>query len=45
MTQLAHELTGGLPSWPRANAWLFRSTCENLRIEVPSGFDALTTVS
>ena len=24
---------------------LFRSTCENLRIEVPSGFDALTTES
>jgi hypothetical protein len=46
MTQFAHELTGGLPGLAASERLaLFRSTCENLRIEVPSGFDALTTES
>jgi hypothetical protein len=46
MTQFAHELTGGLPGLaPSERMALLRSTCENLRIEVPSGFDALTTES
>lgn len=46
MTQFAHELTGGSPGLAASERLaLFRSTCENLRIEVPSGFDALTTES
>jgi hypothetical protein len=46
MTQFAHELTGGCPGLAASERMaLFRSTCENLRIEVPSGFDALTTES
>ncbi len=46
MTQFAHELTGGSPGLAASERMaLFRSTCENLRIEVPSGFDALTIES
>lgn len=46
MAQFAHELTGGQPGLPaNERLALFRSTCENLRIEVPSGFDALTIES
>jgi hypothetical protein len=46
MAQFAHELTGGLPELaPSERLALFRSTCENLRIEVPSGFDALPIAS
>lgn len=46
MTQFAHELTGGSPGLdPSERLALLRSTCENLRIEVPSGFDALTIES
>ncbi len=46
MTQFAHELTGGSPGLgPSERMALLRSTCENLRIEVPSGFDALTIES
>jgi hypothetical protein len=44
MTQFAHELTGGSPGLaPGERLALLRSTCENLRIEVPSGFDAMLT--
>jgi hypothetical protein len=44
MTQFAHELTGGVPGLPASERLaLLRSTCANLRIEVPSGFDALIT--
>ena len=46
MKQFALELTGGSPELAAdERVALFRSTCENLRIEVPSGFDALTTES
>ena len=46
MTQFAHELTGGSPGLaPGERLALLRSTCENLRIEVPAGFDALTIES
>jgi hypothetical protein len=46
MKQFAQELTGGSPELPAdERVALFRSTCESLRIEVPSGFDALTTES
>jgi hypothetical protein len=46
MTQFAHELTGGLPQLaPSERLALLRSTCANLRIEVPSSFDVLTTES
>jgi hypothetical protein len=44
MAQFAHELTGGSPGLaPTERLALLRSTCENLRIEVPSGFDAMLT--
>lgn len=46
MAQFARELTGdadGLPAHERRE--LFRSTCATLRIDVPTGFDALTAVS
>ncbi len=44
LAQFAQELTGGLPELaPSERLALLRSTCANLRIEVPSGFDALTT--
>ena len=46
MAQFADELTGGAPGLPASErVALFRSTCETLRIDVPSGFDALTTES
>jgi hypothetical protein len=46
LTQFARELTGGSPGLPASERLaLLRSTCESLRIEVPSGFDALTTES
>jgi hypothetical protein len=46
MKQFAHELTGGSPGLAADERMaLFRSTCESLRIDVPSGFDALTTES
>jgi hypothetical protein len=46
MTQFARELTGGAPSLPNNERLaLVRSTCEALRIEVPTGFDALITES
>ena len=46
LSQFASDLTGGAPSLPASERLaLVRSTCEALRIEVPSGFDALTTES
>ena len=46
MAQFAHELSGGSTGMAaHERLALFRSTCENLRIELPSGFDALTTES
>lgn len=46
MRQFAQELTGGSPELAADERMaLIRSTCESLRIEVPSGFDALTTES
>ena len=42
MTQFARELTGGAPSLPSSERMaLVKSTCEALRIDLPSGFDAL----
>jgi hypothetical protein len=42
MQQFAQELTGGSPGLAADERMaLIRSTCESLRIEVPSGFDAL----
>ena len=44
LAQFAHEITGGLPQLaPGERLALLRSTCANLRIELPSNFDALTT--
>lgn len=44
MRQFAQELTGGAPSLPPSERLaLVRSTCETLRIELPTGFDALAT--
>lgn len=46
MSQFARELTGGTNHLPAEERLaLFRSTCASLHIEVPSGFDVLTTVS
>jgi hypothetical protein len=46
MTQFARELTGGAPSLPSSERLaLVKSTCEALRIELPTGFDALITES
>jgi hypothetical protein len=46
MTQFARELTGGAPSLPsNERLALVKSTCEALRIELPTGFDALITES
>lgn len=46
MTQFARELTGGAEGLAAGERLaLFRSTCETLHIDVPTGFDALTTVS
>ena len=46
MTQFARELTGGAPSLPNHERLaLVKSTCEALRIELPTGFDALMTES
>jgi hypothetical protein len=43
LTQFARELTGGLSDLAASERMaLLRSTCANLRIEVPSSFDALT---
>jgi hypothetical protein len=46
LTQFAAELTGGAAGL-EANERLdlFRSTCRTLRLDVPSGFDALTAMS
>ena len=45
MTQFAKELTGHAPDLePEQRLALFRSTCATLHIDVPSGFDVLTTV-
>ena len=44
MAQFARELTGGAPSLPsNERLALVKCTCEALRIELPSGFDALMT--
>lgn len=44
MTEFARELTGGAPGLPaRERMALVKSTCEALRIDVPTGFGALTT--
>jgi hypothetical protein len=46
MRQLAQELSGGSPDLaPSERMELLRSTCHSLRIEVPSGFDALLAES
>jgi len=46
MTQFAHELTGGTTGLAAGERLeLFRSACATLRIDIPTGFDALTTVS
>jgi hypothetical protein len=46
MKQFASELTGVAPGLVASErVALVRSTCETLRIEVPSGFDALITES
>jgi hypothetical protein len=46
MKQFAAELTGVAPGLAASErAALLRSTCETLRIELPSGFDALMTES
>ena len=46
MTQFARELTGGASGMAAGERMaLFRSACETLQIDVPTGFDALTTVS
>ena len=46
MAQFARELTGGAPGLPSGERLaLVRSTCEALRIDLPSGFDALMTES
>ena len=46
MTQFAKELTGGAADLQAGERLeLFRSTCKTLHIDVPTGFDALTTVS
>lgn len=43
MTQFAGELTGGAPGLAASERLaLVKSTCEALRIEMPTGFDALT---
>ena len=43
LSQFAHELTADIPKLQRgAHVALVRSTCEALRIDVPTGFDALT---
>jgi len=45
MTQFARELTGNAPDLePDQRLALLRSTCATLHIDVPSGFDVLTTV-
>ena len=46
MTEFAEELTGGSAGLAASERLeLFRSTCKTLRLDVPSGFDALTTMS
>jgi hypothetical protein len=46
MKQFAAELTGVAPGLAASErVALVRSTCETLRIDVPSGFDALITES
>lgn len=46
MTQFAKELTGGTEGLAAGERLaMFRTACETLHIEVPTGFDALTTVS
>jgi len=46
MKQFAAELTGVAPGLAaKERVALVRSTCETLRIEVPSGFDTLITES
>jgi hypothetical protein len=44
MTQFVHELGGDSPGLaPGERMALLRSACESLRIELPSGFDAMLT--
>lgn len=46
MTEFAEELTGGTAGLAASERLeLFRSTCRTLRLDVPSGFDALTAMS
>lgn len=46
MTEFAEELTGGTAGLAASERLeLFRSTCKTLRLDVPSGFDALTAMS
>lgn len=46
MLQFARELTGGATDLAAGERLeLFRSACRTLHIDVPTGFDALTTVS
>jgi hypothetical protein len=44
LSQFAREMAAGIPKVPQGErAALLRSTCEALRIDLPTGFDALTT--
>ena len=46
MTQFARELTGSAPGVPSGERLaLVKSTCEALRIDLPTGFGALITES
>jgi hypothetical protein len=46
LTEFAEELTGGTAGLAASERLeLFRSTCKTLRLDVPSGFDALTAMS